>query len=317
MVPAALAASIPSPHTGVWWIGPLPIRAYALLILTGMVVAVLWTRRRYAARGGDPELVLDVTLWAIPAGIIGARLYHVVSSPDAYFGPGGNPWQAFEIWKGGLGIWGGVAAGAAAAAIVLHRRGVRLGPFADAIAPALLVAQAIGRLGNWANQELFGGPTTLPWGLEIDAAHMPAGFVEGTLFHPTFLYELVWNLAMAALLVVWDRWRRPAAGQLFASYLMAYTAGRAWIEMMRIDEAEHLLGLRLNVFTSVAIFLVGLVLYVALGRLARPREAGPVGEGTEAAEAASGPGIGSGEAAQGSAASGNPPTGPSGAGQAR
>ncbi|MDC4233252.1 prolipoprotein diacylglyceryl transferase [Actinomyces sp. B33] len=264
-----LVASIPSPDQGVWYIGPVPLRAYGILIVVAMIVAVRWTSRRYARRGGDPDLMYDVALWAIPLGIVGARLYHVVTSPGAYFGEGGDPLLALQIWRGGLGIWGGVALGAVGAWIAVRRAGQRLGPIADSLAPALLVAQAIGRWGNWFNQELFGSATTLPWGLEIDDAHLPPGFASGTLFHPTFLYECLWNLAMAALIVVVDRRFRLRTGQVFALYLMAYTAGRAWIEALRIDEAQLIAGLRLNVWTSLAIFALGAVVFVVAGRLGR------------------------------------------------
>lgn len=271
-----LAAGIPSPSQGVWYLGSLPLRAYGIIIAVGMIVGVWWTSRRYAARGGNPDTIFDVALWAIPLGVVGARLYHVVTSPEAYFGPGGDPWLALQIWRGGLGIWGGVAFGALGAFLAVKRAGVRFGPIADSLAPALLVAQAIGRWGNWFNQELFGAPTTLPWGLQIDAAHLPAGYPVGTLFHPTFLYECLWNLAGAALIVALER-RRFAAGQLFGMYLMVYTAGRAWIEMLRIDDAHTIAGLRLNVWTSLAVFLLGVALFVLAGRLGRPREV--VGDG--------------------------------------
>ena len=263
------ASGIPSPSTGVWYLGPIPLRAYGIVIAVGMIVGVWWTARRDRARGGDPDVLYDVAMWAIPIGIIGARLYHVVTSPEAYFGPGGDPWLIPQIWRGGLGIWGGVGAGALGAFLAVKRAGVRFGPIADSLAPALLVAQAIGRWGNWFNQELFGGPTTLPWGLQIDAAHLPAGYAPGTLFHPAFLYECLWNLAAAALIVWLDRRRRFAAGQVFGLYLMAYTLGRAWIEMLRIDDAHTLGGLRLNVWTSLLVFAVGAALFVIAGRLGR------------------------------------------------
>lgn len=262
-------SGIPSPSTGVWYLGPIPLRAYGIVIAVGMIVGVWWTARRYRARGGDPDVLYDVAMWAIPIGIIGARLYHVVTSPEAYFGPGGDPWLIPQIWRGGLGIWGGVGAGALGAFLAVKRAGVCFGPIADSLAPALLVAQAIGRWGNWFNQELFGGPTTLPWGLQIDAAHLPAGYAPGTLFHPAFLYECLWNLAAAALIVWLDRRRRFAAGQVFGLYLMAYTLGRAWIEMLRIDDAHTLGGLRLNVWTSLLVFAVGAALFVIAGRLGR------------------------------------------------
>ena len=262
-VTATIPAGIPSPSSGVWHIGPIPIRAYALCILTGVFVAVWWSDRRYRARGGEPEVVLDVAIVAVPAGIIGARIYHVLSSPEAYFGPNGDLALIPQVWLGGLGIWGGIAGGVLAGVLLLRHRGLRVAPLADAVAPALLVAQAIGRLGNWFNQELYGAPTTLPWGLQIDDAHLPAGstYPPGTLFHPTFLYEALWNLAGAALLV-WIGRRMLArrgltGGRLLWVYLMVYTAGRVWIEMLRIDEAETILGLRLNVWKSLVICPVG------------------------------------------------------------
>lgn len=264
-----ISASIPSPSQGVWYIGPLPLRAYGLIIVVGMFIAVYWTAKRYAKRGGDPELMYDVALWAIPIGLIGARLYHVITSPEAYFGPNGDPARIIRIWEGGLGIWGGVALGALGAWIAVKRSGKRLGPLADSLAPALLVAQAIGRWGNWFNQELFGGPTTLPWGLQIDDAHLPDGFASGTLFHPTFLYECLWNLTMATIIVWCDRRFRFASGQVFALYLIAYPLGRSWIEMMRIDTAHTFFGVRLNVWTSLAILALGLVVYFVAGKLGR------------------------------------------------
>ena len=264
-VAAALPAGIPSPSSAVWYLGPIPVRAYALCILAGVFVAVWWSDRRYRARGGRPDLVLDVAIVAVPAGIVGARLYHVVSSPDDYFGPNGDLSRIPQTWQGGLGIWGGIAGGVLAGMLLLRHRGLRVAPLADAVAPTLLVAQAIGRLGNWFNQELYGAPTTLPWGLRIDDAHLPAGstYPPGTLFHPTFLYEALWNLA-GAVLLVWIGRRMVArsgvtGGRLMWIYLMVYTAGRVWIEMLRIDEAETVLGLRLNVWTSIVIFLVGAI----------------------------------------------------------
>ena len=264
-VAAVLPAGIPSPSSAVWYLGPIPVRAYALCILTGVFVAVWWSDRRYRAGGGMPEVVLDVAIVAVPAGIVGARLYHVISSPDDYFGPNGDLSRIPQTWQGGLGIWGGIAGGVLAGVLLLRHRGLRVAPLADAVAPTLLVAQAIGRLGNWFNQELYGAPTTLPWGLRIDDAHLPAGstYPPGTLFHPTFLYEALWNL-VGAVLLVWIGRRMVArsgvtGGRLLWIYLMVYTAGRVWIEMLRIDEAETILGLRLNVWTSIVIFLVGAI----------------------------------------------------------
>lgn len=280
---ALVAAGIPSPSQGVWYLGPIPLRAYGIIIAAGMIIGVWWTARRYRDRGGNPDTLYDAALWAIPLGVVGARIYHVITSPDAYFGPGGDPMLAFQIWRGGLGIWGGVAFGALGVYIAVKRAGVRLGPIADSLAPALLIAQAIGRWGNWFNQELFGAPTTMPWGLQIDAAHMPVGYPAGTLFHPTFLYECLWNLAAAALIVWLDRRHRFAGGQVFGLYLMAYTAGRCWIEMLRIDDAHRVLGLRLNVWTSLLVFALGVLVFVVAGRLGRPTRVVADGSSDEAA----------------------------------
>ena len=270
IAPIIAPVSIPSPSRNVWYLGPFPLRAYALCILSGVFIAVWWTSRRYRARGGSEETVLDAAMLGVPVGILGARLYHVLTSPGAYFGPGGDPARIVQIWRGGLGIWGGVAAGIAATAWLMRRRGLRLAPLTDALAPALLVAQAVGRVGNWFNQELFGAPTTLPWGLEIDADHLPEGYAPGTLFHPTFLYEALWNLAGAALLVLLERRLRrrdgTVGGRLIWAYLMVYTAGRVWIEHLRVDEAAIVLGLRLNEWTAMIVFLAGLVGFIAAGR---------------------------------------------------
>jgi len=260
-----ITASIPSPSVGEWDLGPLPIRAYALAILIGIFAAVWLANRRWVERGGEPGQIADIAMWAVPFGIVGGRIYHVISSPAAYFGPGGNPMKAFAIWQGGLGIWGAIALGAVGVAIGARRMGVRFSVVADVLAPALLVAQAIGRLGNWFNQELFGGPTTLPWGLEIDSTHpnFPAGFAPETLFHPTFLYELVWNLLAAALIIFWAELRfKLGHGRVFLLYVMLYTLGRGWIETLRIDPAEHILGLRLNVWTSLLVGGGALVMFI-------------------------------------------------------
>lgn len=277
---SVLLASIPSPSQAEWYLGPIPLRGYALSILAGIVIAVWLTIRRFKARGEDPEVVYDITLWAVPFGIIGGRLYHVISSPRAYFGEGGDPIKAFYIWEGGLGIWGAIALGAVGAWIGCRRANVKFSTFADAVAPGLLIAQATGRLGNWFNQELFGGPTTLPWGLEIDAAHLPAGFEPGTLFHPTFLYELLWCLAAAALLLYLDRKIKFRPMQLFFLYIALYTLGRLWIEMLRIDTAEMVLGLRLNVWTSILVLVGGTLAYIWAGRRTLP-EGEPVALATQ------------------------------------
>ncbi|MCR6647344.1 MAG: prolipoprotein diacylglyceryl transferase [Cellulomonas sp.] len=279
---ASAPAAIPSPSQGVWHLGPFPVRAYAIAILIGIVAAVLITQRRWKERGGDPDQVVEIAFWAVPFGILGGRIYHLITSPDAYFGKGGDPWKAFAIWEGGLGIWGAVALGAVGAWIGCRRLGVRLTVFADALAPGLLVAQAVGRLGNWFNQELFGGPTTLPWGLRVDdAVAVAAGHPAGTLFHPTFLYEMVWNLLGAALLVWADRRFRLGHGRVFWLYVVVYTSGRLWIEALRIDPAHGFLGLRLNVWTSILVGLGALVAFILVGRRHPGRESTVTLDGLE------------------------------------
>jgi prolipoprotein diacylglyceryl transferase len=248
-------AFIPSPGQGVWHLGPLPLRAYALCIIAGALLAIWIGDRRYVARGGKPGFIGDMAIWAIPFGIVGARAYHVATDPELYFGPGRNPVDAFKIWEGGLGIWGAIAGGALGAWIACRREGVGLSGVLGAVAPGLLVAQAVGRIGIYFNQELFGAPTTLPWALKIDALHRPPGYAQYATFHPTFLYELIWNLCAAAVLVfvVERRWRLTGA-QTFAGYVMLYTAGRVWIEFLRIDTVNHLGPFRLNVWTSMMVF---------------------------------------------------------------
>ncbi|CCH20191.1 prolipoprotein diacylglyceryl transferase [Micromonospora lupini] len=273
-------AALPSPSTAVWQLGPFPLRAYALCIIAGIVVACWVTERRLRQRGVAPGAVLDIAVWAVPAGIIGARIYHVITSPEKYFGAGGEPLKAFYIWEGGLGIWGAVAGGAVGAFIAARQLGIPFGVVADALAPGLPLAQAIGRLGNWFNNELFGGRTTLPWGLEIhrmdpdnpghalrDDAGQP--ILEPGLYHPTFLYEALWNLGVVALVLVLDRRLRLGRGRAFALYVMGYTAGRFWIELMRTDEANQIFGVRLNVWTAALVFLGALIYFV---RVRGPRE---------------------------------------------
>ena len=252
-----------------WQLGPIPVRAYALAIIVGVVVAVWVGQRRWVARGGRSAVVVDVAVWAVPFGLVGGRLYHVVTSPEAYFGAGGRPVEALYVWRGGLGIWGAIALGGVGAWIGCRRQGVPLPAFADAVAPGIALAQAIGRWGNWFNQELFGRPTALPWGLRIDPANRPDGYERYATFHPTFLYESLWAVGVA-LLVVWaDRRFRLGHGRAFAVYVAAYTAGRFWIEGLRIDPANQVAGLRLNEWTSVAVF-VGAVAYIAVSARLRP-----------------------------------------------
>lgn len=260
-----LLSSIPSPTQGTWQLGPFPIRAYAMCIILGIVVAVWWSRKRWAARGGDPTAIDDIAVWAVPAGIIGGRLYHVATDWQLYFGPDGRgALAALRIWDGGLGIWGAIALGFAAAAWHAKRKGWSIAALADAVAPGIIVAQAIGRFGNWFNQELFGAPTDLPWGLEISVGNRPEGYAQFPTFHPTFLYEAVWAVGVAFALVWLERrWRatqgeRYVNGQVFAAYVALYSLGRAWVEHLRIDSAHVFFGLRLNEFTAV--LLVGLAL---------------------------------------------------------
>lgn len=259
--------SIPSPAQAEWSIGPFPLRAYAIAIILGIVVAWWMMDRRYRKKGGPDEVSIDIAIWAVIFGILGGRIYHVITDYQLYFGEGKDPWRAFYIWEGGLGIWGAIALGGVGVFIAMRRRGLRMLPMADALAPALLVAQALGRWGNYFNQELYGSPTDVPWALEIDPQHIVGGYPAGTTFHPTFLYESLWCLAGAALLVLIEKRFDLVAGQLFAAYGMVYTAGRVWIEMLRIDNAHHILGLRLNVWTSLISFCVAAAALVILRRL--------------------------------------------------
>jgi prolipoprotein diacylglyceryl transferase len=261
-----MLASLPSPTRSAVFLGPLPLRFYALCIIVGIVVAVWLGMRRWAARGGKPEEVLDVAGWAVVFGIVGGRLYHVVSDPELYFlgRPGTSPVDALKIWDGGLGIWGAIALGTLGAWIGCRRHGLRLPSFADAVVPGVAFAQGIGRIGNWFNNELYGGPTSVPWRLEIhtmDLATGRAGEVIG-YFQPTFLYELIWDVALGFALIWADRRFRLGNGRVMALYVMGYTTGRVWIELLRTDDANHILGLRLNVWTSIIVFLLGLAWFV-------------------------------------------------------
>jgi prolipoprotein diacylglyceryl transferase len=264
-----LLASIPTPPGSVLHLGPLPIRAYALCIILGIVVAVTVSERRLQARGVRSGFAADVATWGVPFGLVGARLYHLMTDPELYWGKHGQgTLAAFEIWHGGLGIWGGVAGGALGGYIAARRAGVSFSLLADAAAPGIALAQAIGRWGNYFNQELYGRATSLPWAVRIDAAHSPHG-VAGT-FQPTFLYESIWDVGVA-LLVMWAGRRfRLTGGRAFALYVMAYTAGRGWIESLRIDHANHIFGLRLNDWISILVFLAALVFFVV--RRNRPQE---------------------------------------------
>ena len=275
----ALPFEFPSPTTGVWNLGPLPVRAYAMCILAGIVVAIWMTQKRLATRGGKPGQVLDISAWAVPFGIVGGRIYHLITSPQAYFGEGGNPWNAFRVWEGGLGIWGAIALGALGAYIGCRRQGVRFLDFCDAAAPGILVAQAMGRFGNYFNNEIHGSPTDLPWGLKVYEWDQAAGHavldangnpVVLGVFHPTFLYEAIFCLLLAGLLIWLDRRHDFRRGQIFALYVAGYPIGRGVVEFMRTDDANHILGLRVNSWVSILVFLLGVFLYFWFGR--RPDE---------------------------------------------
>jgi prolipoprotein diacylglyceryl transferase len=266
-----MIASLPSPPSNGFHLGPLFVHAYGLAYVVAVIAAVVITTRRWERHGGDRSLVYEVALWGFPAGLIGGRLYFLATSwdqvPDHWWGP-------LAIWQGGLGIWGGIAAGTLTGLWVLHRRGANVAAFMDAAAPALLVGQAIGRVGNYFNQELFGGPTSLPWGLQIDLAHRPAGYAHYATFHPTFLYELLWDLLLAGALVWLGKRRDVRPPGLFALYVAGYSLGRIGEELLRVDPAQHILGLRLNFYVATLLFLAGLSWFaysqgVRVGRRAR------------------------------------------------
>lgn len=281
MTDPAVLAYIPSPSQGVWYLGGFPLRAYALCIIVGIVVAVWWGSKRWQARGGRDGEVLDIAIWAVPFGLVGGRLYHLATDWRTYFGDGPKtPIDAFKIWDGGLGIWGAVLFGALGAWIGARRAGISLPAMGDAIGPPILLAQAIGRLGNYFNQELYGAHTTLPWGLEIYErvdrnGNVGPGLIDGTstgtvvdVVQPTFLYELIWNVLVVIALVVIDRRFRIGHGRLFALYVAGYCAGRFFIELLREDQATHIFGIRINVFTAVIVFCCAIA-YVILARKGR------------------------------------------------
>jgi prolipoprotein diacylglyceryl transferase len=281
-VTAALA-SIPSPSSGDVEIGPVALHAYGVMLLLGIVAATWLTGIRWTRRGGDWDLVYRVAMWGVLGGIVGARLYHVVTSWDTV---NGEWWEPFAVWEGGLGVWGGIAGGVLAGAWVVRRSGESVFAFMDAVAPGLLLAQAIGRVGNYFNQELFGKPTDLPWGLEIDPENRPDGYAQDATFHPTFLYEALWNLLGVAVLLLVDRRMRIKPPGLFCLYVAWYTFGRFFEELLRIDPSHELFGLRLNAYVSIALFVAAIVGFVWSQRReerARPREAPPPPEGPKMA----------------------------------
>jgi prolipoprotein diacylglyceryl transferase len=280
-------AYIPSPSEGVWHLGPIPIRAYALMIILGIVVAVWLGERRWIARGGSPNVVVDIAVWAVPFGLVGGRLYHVITDYQRYFGAGKNPVDALKIWQGGLGIWGAVALGGVGAWIGCRRRGISLASFADALAPGIALAQAIGRWGNWWNQELYGRPLHTWWAVKIDTEHRPRDpkYADIATYHPTFLYESLWCAGVAVLVIWAGRRFRLTHGRTFALYVAAYTVGRFWIESLRIDDAHHILGMRLNDWTALIVFL-GAVGYLWLARNRQDEERVTVKGGYAVADAA-------------------------------
>jgi prolipoprotein diacylglyceryl transferase len=261
---ALTLAFLPSPPVDGFHVGPVHIRAYGLLIALGAVVAVEWAARRWEARGGDRREIHRLAAWALPAGLVGARVYHVVTDNQLYRGHWLN---ALKVWDGGLGIWGGVLAGVVVGLVVARHDGLPGPQLLDTVAPTIPLAQAIGRWGNWFNQELFGRPTRLPWGLHIDVAHRPAGFQTFTTFHPTFLYESLWDLAVVGIVLWAERRLNLRPGRLFAVYVAAYTFGRFFIEWLRIDPSHRFLGLRLNDWTSVVVFIAACT-YLLASRLA-------------------------------------------------
>ena len=278
-------AYFPSPGQGVWYLGPIPIRAYALCIIAGIIAALVIGDRRWVARGGERGIVYDVAMWAVPFGLIGGRLYHLATDWKTYFGPGGaGIGAAARIWEGGLGIWGAIFLGGVGAWIACRRRGIPLPAFGDAVAPGIVLAQAIGRLGNYFNQELYGRETTVPWGMEVFYRRDSSGVVDvhsldgvstgqvAAVVHPTFLYELLWNLLVFFFLLWADRKFRLGHGRLFALYVASYCVGRFWVELMRDDTATHIAGIRVNVFTATFVF-IGAVVYMLLAPKGRENPA--------------------------------------------
>lgn len=266
-----------------WMPAGFQIHAYAMFIMAGIIIAALLTAKRLGQRGADGWYIVDIALWAVVFGIIGARVFHVITHPADYFGAGADPWEIVRIWNGGIAIFGALIGGAIGVWVGCRATGLRFLTVADAIAPGLLIAQAIGRLGNWFNHELFGAPTTLPWGLEIDPTNpaFPIGLPADTLFHPTFLYEFGWNMLGAALILFLDRYRHLQWGKSLALYLIWYGAGRAVWETIRVDPSEMLWGIRTNVWMAFAAILIGLVIWFVQTRAHKGLEPSPYQPGRE------------------------------------
>jgi prolipoprotein diacylglyceryl transferase len=256
-------SSIPSPDISYIDLGPLRVHFYALFILTGIALASWLTNHRLTKRGGEPGAILDIVIWAVPLGIIGGRFFHVITHPRDYFFEGADLLAVFRIWEGGLAIYGALAFGALGVFIGAKQLKLRFWSVADAMAPGILLAQAIGRLGNYFNQELFGLPTTLPWGLEIPASNpaYPIGLPDGLTFHPTFLYEMIWSLIGVAILLLLDKRFELRWGKTFALYLVIYSLGRIWIESIRIDPSEIILGLRINIWSALTGIALGAIIF--------------------------------------------------------
>jgi prolipoprotein diacylglyceryl transferase len=286
-----MAMQIPSPSSNGFHLGPVFIHYYGLMYVIGITLAILITQRRWKAAGGNPGLVGDVALWAVPAGIIGGRIYFDITTPK--YIP--HHWYGvFAVWDGGLGIWGGIAAGVAVGIWRVHRAGADWRLMADAVAPALLVAQAVGRIGNYFNKELFGGPTSLPWALYIPPQYRPIGYAAYTTFQPTFLYELIFDLLLAAALVWLGHHRRINPPGLLALYVTGYSAFRIFEESLRVDASEHLLGLRLNMYVAIILTVVGAVWFWRIQRRGTGR-GGRVGASRVLPATASGGPAGAGE----------------------
>jgi len=264
----AIVSSIPSPEISFIELGPIRIHFYALFILTGIILALVLTESRLRSRGAEAGVALDISLWAIPFGIIGGRFFHVITHPSDYFFAGADLLAAFRIWEGGLAIYGALMFGALGAFIGAKQSGLRFSSYLDAVAPGVLLAQAVGRWGNYFNNELFGLPTDLPWGLEISSGNpaYPAGLPDGVLFHPTFLYESIWSLAGVALLLAADRRFNLRWGKMLGLYLVYYSIGRIWVEAIRIDPSEIFLGLRINIWSAIAGIVVGLAILIVQSR---------------------------------------------------
>lgn len=256
-------ASIPSPTISYFDLGPFRVHFYALFILAGIVIAIWLANRRLNQRGGESGVAIDIALWAVPFGIVGGRIFHVLTHIGDYFYSGADLGAIFRVWEGGLAIYGAIAFGMLGALIGARIAGVRFWSFVDAVAPGVLLAQALGRWGNYFNQELFGTPTTLPWGLEIDSSNpaYPVGLPGGVLFQPTFLYESLWSIAGVILLLILDKRFDLRWGKLFALYIAYYSVGRIWTESLRIDPSEVFLGLRTNIWSALAGILLAIVIW--------------------------------------------------------